>query len=75
MTYSTPEDQKGTRVWTKYVPGPGGGAWIGALDGKPFEMRSRPAPGCSDGMSDNRYPYAVTLRVRGETRTGCAGPG
>ena len=76
VTYSTPEDQQGTRVWTKYNPGPDGGTWTGALDGRQFELRTRPAPppGCSDGMSDNRYPFTVTVRVRGETRKGCAKP-
>lgn len=76
VTYSTPEDQAGTRIWTKFNPGPDGGIWSGALDGRQFELRTRPVPppGCSDGMSDNRYPFAVTLRVRGETRTGCAKP-
>ncbi|MDQ3143307.1 MAG: hypothetical protein M3Q57_00305 [Pseudomonadota bacterium] len=76
VIYSTPEDQAGTRIWTKFNPGPDGGIWSGALGGRQFELRTRPAPppGCSDGMSDNRYPQSVTLRVRGETRTGCAKP-
>jgi uncharacterized membrane protein len=74
VTYSHPEDQQGTRVWTRFNPGPQGGVWIGALGGKPFELRTRPEPGCSDGMSDNRYPIAVTLLVNGEQRTGCAEP-
>ena len=76
VTYSTPEDQAGTRIWTSFNPGPDGGIWSGALAGRQFELRTRPAPppGCSDGMSDNRYPFSVTLRVRGETRTGCAKP-
>lgn len=74
VTYSHPEDQKGTRVWTRFNPGPQGGVWIGNLGGKPFELRTRPQPGCSDGMSDNRYPIAVTLTVNGEQRTGCAEP-
>jgi uncharacterized membrane protein len=74
VTYSHPEDQQGTRVWTRYTPGPDGGIWVGALGGKPFELRTRPQPGCSDGMSDNRYPIAVTLIVGDERRTGCARP-
>lgn len=76
VTYSTPDDQAGTRIWTKFNPGADGGVWSGSLDGRQFELRTRPAPppGCSDGMSDNRYPYSVTLRVGGETRTGCAKP-
>jgi len=76
VTYSTLEDQKGTRIWTRFTPGPDGGVWSGALDGRPFELRTRPAPppGCSDGMSDRRYGATVTLRVGGETRHGCAEP-
>ena len=59
VTYSTPEDQAGTRVWTTFNPGPDGGIWSGALGGRQFELRTRPAPppGCSDGMSDNLYPH------------------
>jgi uncharacterized membrane protein len=74
VTYSTPEDQAGTRVWTRFDEGDGQKRWTGALDGQPFVMTVRDSPGCSDGMSDRRYPIAVTLAVRGETRTGCAEP-
>ena len=72
VTYSHPEDQGGTRVWTRYTARPDGGTWTGALGGRPFELRTRAAPGCSDGMSDRRYPIAVELTVNGERRTGCA---
>jgi uncharacterized membrane protein len=74
VTYSHPDNQKGTRLWTRFTPGPDGGIWVGALGGKRFELRTRTAPGCSDGMSDNRYPIAVTLTVNGEQRKGCAAP-
>jgi uncharacterized membrane protein len=74
VTYSTPEDQPGTRIWTRYTPTAHGGLWSGALGGRPFELRTRRRPGCSDGMSDKAYPIAVELRVAGETRTGCAEP-
>ena len=74
VTYSTPEDQDGTRVWTKFSGSAENGTWSGALDGRQFELRTTKPPGCSDGMSDNRYPIAVVLRVRGETRRGCAEP-
>ena len=75
VTYSTPENQQGVRVWTRYAGGAGGSAsWVGQLDGKPFEMRVRPEAGCSDGMSDERYPLAVELTVHGEQRRGCAKP-
>ena len=76
VTYSHPDDQQGTRVWTRYTPrAGGGGSWSGALAGKPFTLTARPQPGCSDGMSDNRYPLAVDLLVNGDRRTGCATTG
>jgi uncharacterized membrane protein len=74
VTYAHPEDQKGTRVWTRFTPAPGGGTWSGALGGRPFTLTLRPRPGCSDGMSDKSYPLAVDLDVAGERRTGCAAP-
>jgi uncharacterized membrane protein len=75
VTYSTPDDQQGVRVWTRYSDkGNGGGAWVGQLGGKKFEMRVRPEAGCSDGMSDKRYPMAVDLAVNSEKRVGCAEP-
>lgn len=74
VTYSHPEDQAGTRVWTRYASGAGGGTWSGALGGQRFELRTRPQAGCSDGMSDKSYPIAVDLTVGGEQRTGCAEP-
>ena len=74
VTYSHPEDQKGTRIWTRFKPGPGGGTWSGAYAGTAFELTIRPAPGCSDGMSDRRYPMAVDLLVGGERRSGCVHP-
>jgi len=72
VRYSNPEDQDGTRVWTRYTDTGDGGTWSGAMDGRPFELRIRAQPGCSDGMSDKRYPLAVELLVRGEQRRGCA---
>jgi len=74
VTYSHPEDQSGTRVWTRYTATPNGGSWSGALGGQRFELTTRAAPGCSDGMSDRRYPIAVELLVGGERRRGCAAP-
>ena len=74
VTYSHPEDQQGTRIWTRYTPAPGGGIWSGTLDHRKFELKTRAAPGCSDGMSDRKYPVAVELLVGGEERKGCAEP-
>lgn len=74
VTYSHPEDQQGTRVWTRFSGTTASGSWTGSLGGKPFVLRTRSQAGCSDGMSDNRYPIAVTLTVGGEQRSGCAQP-
>lgn len=74
VTYSHPEDQKGSRIWTRFEPSAGGGTWSGALGGRRFELKTRAKPGCSDGMSDRRYPLAVELIVGGERRSGCAEP-
>lgn len=74
VTYSTPEDQKGTRVWTHFNSGPAGGIWTGALRGQRFQLVTQPKQDCSDGMSDKRYPIDVQLSVDGEERRGCADP-
>ena len=74
VTYSTPEDQKGTRVWTRFNTGPAGGIWTGTLRGRRFQLVTQPKIDCSDGMSDNRYPFDVQLSVDGEERRGCAEP-
>ena len=74
VTYSTPEDQTGTRIWTRFSGTAERGVWSGALDSQRFELRTSPDPRCSDGMSDTVYPIAVTLLVRGEERRGCAEP-
>lgn len=74
VTYSTPEDQRGTRVWTRFNSGPAGGFWTGALGGQRFQLVTQPKVDCSDGMSDKRYPLDVQLTVNGEERRGCAEP-
>lgn len=72
VTYSTPEDEAGTRVWTKFSGSEENGIWSGALGGSRFELRTAPQANCSDGMSDKSYSIAVTLAVGGEERRGCA---
>ena len=74
VTYSTPEDQAGTRVWTKAAAGAGETSWTGALRGKPFVLSVKPKADCSDGMSDKTYPMEAELRVDGDVRHGCAEP-
>ena len=74
VSYSHPDDQAGTRVWTRFEGNARSGRWSGTLGGQPFRLRSREQAGCSDGMSDRRYPIAVELTVGGEERRGCAEP-
>ena len=74
LTYSHPDDLNGTRIWTRFAGTAEQGQWSGALKGRAFELRTRPDPACSDGMSDKRYPLAVELLVGGERRRGCAEP-
>ena len=72
VTYSHPENQAGTRVWTQFTGTRENGVWAGFYANQRFVLRTRPEAGCSDGMSDNRYPIAVSLTVAGEQRSGCA---
>lgn len=77
VIYSHPENQDGTRIWTKYSRGSkGSGAetWSGSLGKKRFELRIYEQANCSDGMSDKRYPLVAELSVSGELRRGCAEP-
>jgi uncharacterized membrane protein len=74
VTYSHPENPKGTRIGARLSEAPEGPVWSGALEGRQFELRLSAAPGCSDGMSDKLYPMSVDLIVAGERRRGCAEP-
>ena len=73
VTYRTPEEQ-GTRIWTQVVETPDATVWNGALDRREFQLTVKPGVRCSDGMSDKIYSMEAVLRVRGETRHGCAAP-
>ena len=72
VTYKTPEDQQGTRIWTEVTRRAPETVWDGALRGRQFLLTIRPKADCSDGMSDKSYPLEAVLRVDGETRHGCA---
>ena len=70
LTYTTPANPEGTRIAVTRFGGRNGLGLSGTLDDKPFDMTVTPAV-CSDGMSDRRFPFAVTLKLGGETREGC----
>ena len=72
VTYSTPENQSGTRVWTHFDAA--ANQWEGALDDKSFKLTIEAHEGCSDGMSDRSFPFVAIVKVGGEERRGCAEP-
>lgn len=74
VTYRTPEDQAGTRVWARFSGTAANGQWSGFLGDRRFILVTRAEPGCSDGMSDRRYPLGATLTIGAEERRGCAEP-
>jgi uncharacterized membrane protein len=74
VTYKTPENQEGVRVWAQVMEGTDKIVWNGAMDNREFQLVVKRAAACSDGMSDRTYPMEAVLRVRGETRRGCAAP-
>jgi uncharacterized membrane protein len=71
LLYTTPDFQDGETVAVTRFAGRNGLSFSGDLDGKPFVLALSP-DACSDGMSDRKYPYTATLRVKGELRQGCA---
>ena len=46
--------------------------WESAAGDKPIKIVLRVQPGCSDGMSDLRYPLAAEVALGGTTYKGCA---
>jgi uncharacterized membrane protein len=71
LTYTTPENQSGEMIAVDRFGGRNGISFSGELGGMPFVLAVTPGQ-CSDGMSDRRYPFTVTLQVKGEQREGCA---
>lgn len=70
LTYSTPSSPAGTRVAVKRFAGRNGLGLSGTLGDKTLDMTVTPGS-CSDGMSDRRFPFTVTLRLGDEVREGC----
>jgi len=71
LTYTTPENPAGQTIPVTRFAGNNGLNFSGTLGGQPFDLAVSKSP-CSDGMSDRRYPFSVTLQVAGEMRSGCA---
>ncbi|WP_120717514.1 COG3650 family protein [Tsuneonella amylolytica] len=71
LTYSTPERPDGDTVKVERFAGRGGVSWTGVFDGARLALAVTPGD-CSDGMSDRRFPFFATIKIRGEQRSGCA---
>lgn len=71
LRYSTPENQDGAMVAVDRFAGRNGISFSGEINDKPFVLAVTPGR-CSDGMSDRKYPFVVTLQVEGRLRKGCA---
>lgn len=70
LIYVTPENPKGTVVSVSRFAGRGGLSFSGELGGQPMTLAVTPST-CSDGMSDRKYPFVVTLRLGDQLRQGC----
>ncbi|VWX52806.1 COG3650 family protein [Novosphingobium sp. 9U] len=70
LTYTTPAKPEGTKLAVSRFAGRNGLGLSGTLDGQAFDMTVTPGT-CSDGMSDRRFPFSVTLRIASEVRQGC----
>jgi uncharacterized membrane protein len=71
LSYSTPENQKGTEFPAKRSLEGAAQVWTGPFEGSTFTLRIAPGT-CSDGMSDTVYAYTALVAFAGETRQGCA---
>ena len=70
LTYTTPENPGGETARVSRFAGRGGLSFSGTLSGEAATLAVTPGE-CSDGMSDRRYPFLVTLRIGSEVRQGC----
>lgn len=71
LSYSTPENQKGTEFPSRRAVEGEAQVWTGTFEGSQFTLRIAPGT-CSDGMSDTVYDYTSMVAFAGETRQGCA---
>jgi uncharacterized membrane protein len=70
LTYATPATPEGTEFAVRRFGGRNGLGLSGTFQDKTFDMTVTPGT-CSDGMSDRRYPFTVTLKIGEEVRQGC----
>jgi uncharacterized membrane protein len=68
--YSNPDHPEGYQFTVARFAGNGGLSFSGDLAGAPVIATLTPGE-CSDGMSDNRYPFVATIALGNETLKGC----
>lgn len=71
LTYTTPENAKGEAIAVSRFAGRGGLSFSGERKGALLTLAIGPGT-CTDGMSDQTYPYTAMLKLGDETRQGCA---
>jgi uncharacterized membrane protein len=70
LTYTTPENEKGETVAVSRFAGRGGVSFSGTMRDGATTLVVTPGA-CSDGMSDSRYPFIVTMQIGTQIRSGC----
>lgn len=71
LVFTTPEDQAGKVLQGRRIPSLIGTVMTGTDGDKAFQLGITPGQ-CSDGMSDNEYPYKATFSYGEASYTGCA---
>ncbi|HTN13345.1 MAG TPA: hypothetical protein VL094_00910 [Sphingomonadaceae bacterium] len=75
LTYTTPENLSsgGMKVQVTRADGAESALFTAVVEGQVLRILVIPGA-CSDGMSDNSYPWTVERTLGEETVQGCAGP-
>ena len=71
LTWSSPESPSGTLFRATAKQDGAAIVYSGILSGQPLRLRIEPGT-CSDGMSDQVYPYSATVTRSTEVLKGCA---
>ena len=71
LTYTTVDNPEGSKIAVTRFAGNNGLGFSGSLNGRSLDLAITPGS-CSDGMSDRKYPFHVTLRIGNQQLAGCA---
>jgi uncharacterized membrane protein len=70
LRFSELDNQQGRTIPVTFFRGRGGASWSGEMDGQPFTLLASEGE-CSDGMSDRKYPFSVTVERGDQLLSGC----